>query len=217
MAKVQAQAAETSGVTLASISAAMRRQVETLRRPVMDVAGKLGAVRESVKDIAPKVMRLFAVIQAEYDNVSFVDFARMFDPSVPTSAADRDGVTGYRNHPTYYALTYMRRQSVQRPRGRQGVRDSATDALARSLATILQTIPADQVDQVWKAVQAEFAFTEAVMTRLRKRVGDTRPLFTLNVPRAGVVQVGKVIHMDRVAPAEPEELAQGGRRVKRAA
>jgi hypothetical protein len=153
------------------------------------------------------------------ERFTFVDFVRLFDDSVPTHAADRDGVTGYRNHPTYYTMQYMRRliATQGRQRGPQGVRDSATDALARTLATVLQIV--EDHERVWNAIQTEFQFSERLMTRLRRRVQDTKPLIKLEATRPA--KVGNVIHMDRAA-APPqaeatEPMQQPGRRVSVAA
>jgi hypothetical protein len=176
-----------------TLPANLRRLVFDLRRPIMQAAQKFGVIRESLKELAPRVMRAFAALQAHDAAISFVQFARMIDPTIPTAAADRDGATGYRNHKTYYTLQYMRRLVQLRPRGRQGVRDSATDALARTIATMLQFV-ADP-ESVWKAVQAEFGFSERVITGLRRRVGQTKPLFVAKPQRP--VPVGKVIHMER--------------------
>lgn len=184
-----------------NLSAGMARQVAALKRPVMDAARQFGAVRERLSDLAPKVLRLFASIQAEHDGFTFVDFVRLFDSTVPAHAAERDGVEGYRTHKTYYTLDYMRRLQAGRPRGRQGVRDSATDALARTLATVLQVV--ESPEPVWAAIQQEFGFTERLLTRLRKRVEDTKPLVRLAVAKP--LKVGNVVHMERAtAPATAE-------------
>lgn len=201
------------GVTLDSLSAAHKRTIAGMRRQVLDAARTFGAVRERLSDLAPKVVKLFKDIEGENPSITFVDFTRMFDPSVPTHSRDRDGVIGYLNHRTYYTLQYMRRlvQQKSRPRGAgQGVRDSATDGLARTLKTILQILPEDAQGEIWNVVQAEFGFGERIMTRLRKRVDATKPLFKLDASR---VKVGNVIHMDRAAAAEGEALAQPGRNV----
>lgn len=174
-----------------ALSAALRRQLEALRRPVVQAAQRFGVIRESLRDLAPQVIRLYNAITAENERFSFVEFARLFDHTIPTHAADKDGVIGYRNHKVYYTLQYMRRLVTLRPRGRQGVRDSATDGLARTLATILQIV-ADPAP-VWAAVQQEFRFSERLINNLRKRVENTKPLFALEIRRP--VAVGNVIHM----------------------
>jgi hypothetical protein len=201
-------------VTVESLSAANRRQLTALRRPVMDASRAFGAVRERLTDLAPKVVKLFNAIVADNERITFVDFCRLFDATVPTHAADRDGTTGYRNHRTYYTMAYMRRL-VQlggtRRRVPGGVRDSATDALARTLATVLQIV--EDHERIWSAIQQEFGFTERLMTRLRKRVDNTQPLIKLEATRPA--KVGNVIHMDRTtAPVvEGEELRQPGRQI----
>lgn len=222
----EVEQAEAAGarVTLADLGAAMRRQVEALRRPIVDLANKFAVVRASVKDdLGPKVMQLFNTIKAEHATFSFVEFVRMFAPDLPTNAAERNGVQGYRTHKVYYTLDYMRRQMTQRPRGRAGVRDSAVDSFARSIATILQVVPDASV--VWKAIQTEFNFNARVLGRLQKRVEATKPLFSINLPPRAHVKVGNVIHMEREqADAGGEQAEQAGanlgargRKVKRVA
>lgn len=188
------------------LSAAHRKGVQALRRQVTDAAKQFGVVREKLSDLAPKVVKLFNSITAENANFTFVEFCRMFDPSIPTHAADKDGVIGYRNHRVYYTLQYMRRlvtaNAPGRRRGQQGVRDSATDALARTLATILQIVA--EPEQVFAAVQSEFGFGERLMTRLRKRVEATKPLIKLETARPA--KVGSVVHME--SSARNEDAAQ---------
>jgi hypothetical protein len=194
-------------VSFDTLSASLKRQVTALQKPVSDLAERFSVVRTSLKDIAPKVMGCFNAIKAEHPQFSFVEFARLFAPDLPTHAADRDGgQQGYRNHKVYYTLDYMRRMSNLRPRGRQGVRDSATDGLARAIATILQFRIDPEI--VWNAVQAEFGFTERPMNNLRKRVAATQPLFSVTLPPRAAVKVGNVIHMERqTAPAAAEQPA----------
>lgn len=201
-------------VTVENLSAPLRRQVQALRRPVVDAARQFGHIRERLTDLAPKVIKLFTAIQAEHAAYTFVAFARLFDPSIPTHAADRDGKIGYRNHRVYYTLAYMRRLvqlGGNRRRGQQGVRDSATDALARTLATILQVVA--EPESVWNAIQTEFGFSERLMTRLKTRVSNTQPLFKLAATKPA--KVGDVIHMESTAApaAEGEPLTQPGRNV----
>lgn len=207
-------------LTVEGLSATHKRQLQALRRPVLDAARSFGAVRERLSDLAPRVVQLYNGIAADATRFTFVDFVRMFDTTVPTHAADRDGTAGYRNHRTYYTLAYMRRL-VQLGGGRRrapgGVRDSATDALARTLATIFQVVDNEHAERVWSAIQSEFAFSERLMTRLRKRVEGTKPLIRLEATRPA--KIGNVIHMERAgAPAEgtageTEPMRQPGRSV----
>jgi hypothetical protein len=207
-----------TSITVNQLNAAHRKALQALRRPVTDAAKAFGAVREKLTDLAPKVMKLYNAIVAESETFTFVEFCRMFDPSIPTHAADRDGVIGYRNHRVYYTLQYMRRAvqtaNTGRRRGQQGVRDSATDALARTLATILQIVA--EPEQVYAAVQSEFAFGERLMTRLRKRVEATKPLIKLETSKPA--KIGKVVHMERAAApatdAVGNPLGQPGQRVR---
>ncbi len=206
---------ESIGVN--ALTGVQKRQLAGLKRGVIDASKGLANVREKLSDLAPRVIALFNSIIAENVNFTFVEFCRLFDPSVPTNAADRDGQPGYRNHRVYYTLDYMRRlvrQAGQQRRGRQGVRDSAVDDLARMLATVLQIV--SDPDQVWNAVQAEFHYSERVMTRLRRRVENTKPVLKLAIPKP--VKVSGVIHMEPQRPEEgaaeaAEPMRQAGRNV----
>lgn len=206
--------ADVQNITVNSLSGPHRKALQALRRPILDAAKGFEAIREKLSDLAPRMVKLYNAILGENERFTFVEFVRMFDPTVPTHAADRDQTVGYRNHRVYYTMAYMRRLVVtqSRPRGQQGVRDSATDALARTLATVLQVV--EDAETVWKAIQDEFQFSERLMTRLRKRVDATKPLIKLAAKTP--IHAGSVIHMERVeapAAASTEPLAQPGRRV----
>lgn len=192
------------------LPAKWQREIAAVKRPIMDLAAKFGVVREKIADLAPKVMKLYGQINAsEIGPVSFIDFVRMVDPGVPTHAADKDGEAGYRKHKTYYTLDYMRRLVNLRPRGQRGVRDLATDGLARMIATILQVVkdPAP----VWAAVQTEFRMGERMMTGLRRRVSETKPLLDLSdVAKPFSVESAKVIHMESARDRKAEEQTAAG-------
>lgn len=212
------QGGSVEAISIQTLAKGLRTQVQALRRPILEVSAKFGAVREKLEAIAPKVIKLYNAIIGEHEGFTFVEYVRLFDPTVPTHAPDRDGVTGYRNHRTYYTLQYMRRivqlKNQPRRRGQQGVRDSATDALARTLASMLQVIDGDSAVQLWNAVQSEFGFGERVMTRLRKRVENTRPIITLKIAKPVHVTAKDVVHMERIAPPTAAPLAQPGRNVE---
>lgn len=216
MAKTQAAG---EGVAATEIGAAWKRQIAALAGPVKTLAKSFGVVRESVKnDVGPRVMKLFNAIKAEHAAFTFVEFARLMDPTIPTHATDRGAVVGYRNHKVYYTLMYISRQTTQRKRGAAaggGVRDSAVDSLARTIKTILQ-VAGQQGEVVWQAIQSEFGYGERIMGRLRKRVAATEPLFVINA-KPGNVKVGNVIHMQAAEAANVEEMRQGGQRIRRSA
>lgn len=199
-------------------------EIKATKAGVSALADSLGAARVRSRDLGPKVIGLYDRMKASIGRgFNFVGFARLYDPTVPTHADARDGVEGYRRHKTYYALDYMRRtmQAEDSPRGKAaGVRNNATDALARALATILSIVPKASVESIWTAVQKEFDFGEGLMTRLRDRVVKTQPLFSLQAQR---VKVGNVIHMERpvttsaegkVAAAPIADVEKPRRRVK---
>lgn len=208
----------TSGVTLADLSGAIQKQVKAIKGRVLKIADQFAVVRVSLKEVAPQVMRIFNAIKVEHENFTFVEFARLYAPDMPTHSADRDGVIGYKNHKVYYTLDQMRRVVNLRPRGQQGVRDSAVDALARTIRTVIEVAP-DQAPAIWQAIQAEFQYPERIMNRLKKRVAATEPLFTISKPKGARVKIGNVIHMERTAapqaaaPAGPD-LAQPRQRIR---
>lgn len=188
--------------SLKDLTPGERSQVTGLRRTVSDIADKLGIVRQKVADIAPKVLKLFNELSAKHDNLGgFVGFARLFDPNMPTHAADKDGTPGYRNNKMYQALDYMRRTQrlTNRPRGQQGRRDPATDQLARTLATVLQIVKHDEV--IWQAVQKEFRFGDRSLARLKTRVAEVKPIVDFSDVKKIDVTADEVIHMEPVRPA----------------
>lgn len=203
MAKSAVTGEMPTSITEGKLSGAHRRTLATLKRSVLDAARAFGTVRERLTDLAPKITKLYNGIVAENERFTFVEFARMFDPSVPTHAADRDGTTGYRNHRVYYTLAYMRRlvqtASTGR-RGQQGVRDSATDGFARTIATVLQLVK--DPETVWTAIQSEFDYSERLMTRLRKRVAETQPIIKL--VSTSPAKIGPVVHMTPVVATTSE-------------
>jgi hypothetical protein len=216
MAKTQPVSAANS-VTVADLSPGLRKQVISLRPGITGIVKQFAGFRQKIADIGPRIVKLFSQISAEHEGFTFIEFCRMFDPNVPTKAAD------YRKHATYYTLQYIRRTVQQQNtagqrRGTQGVRDSSTDGLARSLATLLLLIDADSADKLWNAVQTEFQFGERVMTRLRKRVENTQPLVKVAVAKRA--KIANVIHMKPAAPAAEaaaEPMAQPGQRIRRTA
>lgn len=68
--------------------------------------------RKVAKALAPRVMRMYAECQHADPRCTFVQFARTFDHTIPEHAADKDGKRGYRNHPTYAGLDYLRRITI---------------------------------------------------------------------------------------------------------
>jgi len=231
------------------LSAELRKEFNATKGKLLEVSKQAGIVRERMAEIAPRVIGLYDSMRAyarthKMRPPTVADFARMYDPTVPTHAGDQGDVRGYRNHKVYYTITNMQRAEQRAARateaaeggeggGRKtdpnagtidarsanGVREVAVDVLARILKTILQIVPTP--DPIWAAVQDEFKFTNNLMTRLKERVSKTDPLLDLSAQR---VKVGKVIHMERpAAEAEGEEaaprepLAQPGRNISIAA
>lgn len=193
-------------LTYAELSGSLKREIDRIKPELMAFTRKFGGLQESRAELAPRFMQLYNKLAGDNAGFTFVEYARLFDSSIPTNSSLTDG---YRGHRTYQAADYLRRLTRQRPRGRANVRDGATDALARMIATLLQIAPSP--DPIWTAVQAEFKFGERAMTGLKRRVESTKPLITLRAQR---IQVGNVIHMAQpeAVPQAPT-VAQGRRRV----
>src|SRR6267143_2164994 len=115
---------EAKVITLETLSAARRRTIGNLKRPLMDLVQRFSGFRDKVKDSAPKYGAEFAAIKADAaamdPPVSFglADFARLFDPSVPSHPAEKNGIQGYRVHKVYYTLDYMQRSLRVKSKGR---------------------------------------------------------------------------------------------------
>lgn len=209
-----------TNVALETLSATLRKQVTAVRGTITKLAKDYGVIREKVAEVAPRVIKLFKAIQNEQNGVTMADFARIFDPSVPTHAADdkKTGAKGYRSNRTFQAISYMQ-QIVQRAergpsQGRQGKRDPATDQLARMISTILQVIrPADH-GVVWQAVKDEFRFGDKALAGLTKRVEAADPLIDLKAAVKPVsVAPSNIHHMPRLVPApSPAEALAGAAR-----
>lgn len=208
--------ADGIGLKFEELSATFQKQIKGIRSKVVTAGKTLWEARKKVKDIAPEVIGLLKDMSAEHKTMTMIEFVRFIDPTVPASAQDRDGETGYRNHPTYAAVRYMQQVMTQKPRGKQGSRDSALDQLARSLATVLQ-IPGI-ADKVWAAVVNEFHLEERSLDRLKKRVANTRPIVDLSEAVKPVhIDRAKVIHMEPKAARTAVNAAgvaggQGGER-----
>jgi len=78
---------------------------------VRAAATALAIPRAKLCDLAPRVMAMYNGLNGT-QRITFVQFCRMIDPSVPYDAQS------YRNHPTYYGFTYMRRIEARRTRGK---------------------------------------------------------------------------------------------------
>lgn len=192
---------------IGDLSAAERGAIGGLKRQVTGFAEKFSVIKTTASDLAPKVMKLFNELAAKYDTLGgFVGFARLFDTGMATHAADKDGVSGYRNNKTYQALDYMRRtlRLTNRPRGQQGRRDPATDQLARTLATVMQVVRGADAAVVWAAVATEFDLKERAIARLKTRVEQVKPIIDLTGVRQVPVNAGRVIHMNRADFREVE-------------
>lgn len=193
-------------ITLESLSAALRREVQGFKGKIASLAKDYGIARDKLKEIAPKVMALFDKIKGEQPGTRFTlaDFARLFDTSVPTHprATAQNPDPGYTANRTYNALDYMQRSLRPPRRGRQGVWDPATAQIPRLLATILQIVV--DHDLVWTAVREQFNIqNERTMKALQNKVQQTKPLLDLSGLKPA--KSAKVVRME---PIKREDVGQ---------
>lgn len=202
------------------LSAGDQKTVKGLAGTVAAISKQFEDVREKAREAAPRIMRFFKELQVKHDSLDFVGFVRLFDPTLPPHADEKNGVKGYRTNRTYYALDYMRRLLTVRTGGARGQVDPATDELARLIATMLTVVK--DPEPIWKAVATELQFGDRAIARLKTRVGATKPLLNLGIKPLNI-PAAQVIHMEPRAKAAGVpavagvDLAQRGKRAKIAA
>jgi hypothetical protein len=77
---------------------------------VMNFGRDAETLRNTAATLAPRFLGVWDGMRKEIDPAfTFLQFVRALDPTIPMHAADRDGVRGYRNHPTYTGAMYLRR------------------------------------------------------------------------------------------------------------
>jgi hypothetical protein len=175
---------------LAQLSKASQAGVRSLSGAFRSMTDAFREVQRKISDKGGKFVTLFNSIRAELDKVQegsgagfgVADFARLFDPTVPTHA-DRDaqGEDGYKAHNAFQTMNYMIRtqRAKANPRGRQGVRDLATAKLERALAMIVAIVTPDTEAILWEAVKSQFGLQERGITQLRNRTHATKPLLDM--------------------------------------
>lgn len=245
MAKSQtARVVGTITAAAVTLSAALKSKVAGMKAAAQGLAAKYGEVREKVNESAPRFMALFNEIKQAQDNpdgFGLADFARLFDSTVPTHAADNNEGVGYRNHRMYYTLAYMQRVQRQKdkPRGTQGKFNGASAKLERLIATLL-TVAKDPAP-LWERVSEEFAMQPRTLAILKNRVEQVQPIMDLTKIMGSKkidFSAAPAIHMERTAAGSGGEagdatseveasatrtragidsLAQSGRRVRRSA
>jgi hypothetical protein len=174
-------------------------------------------MRTKAEDIAPAFMALYNdavghVRSVEERELSFVEFARALDPSIPFASS---GANSYKNNRAYQSALYLRRVASSGPRRKLGVDEQrqkeldglAVDLTARALKTLVLVLGADRV---WDAIAREGGLVSAdgrtrKLQNLRKRVDAVEPLF--KVSAKAKLGPAEVVHMPRSteAAAEPSQ------------
>lgn len=163
-------------------SAAVMRQVKTIRKSFLAYVQGWGALVESRAELAPRFMRAF-----RSSGMSLPDFVRLLDPTVPTRRAD------YRRHRSLMAAEYLRTlvtPAARRRRAQAARAPQMRDVLARTLATIVSVVADPEV--VWRALAAECIWTPTRVQHMRERVAETQPL--LRLPRVRSI-TPQIVHI----------------------
>lgn len=201
------QTAEPSNDLIGKLSATTRKALDGVRGQFRDYTKAFGVMLQKRSDLADPLMKLYGACLSELGRLTFVNFLRMIDPSMPTNRDEEEiggkVVAGYRTHPSYQAGLYLQRLTTGqaaggRTGGRRGVRGiNAVDRMARILATMIPLV-ADE-SKFWQAVGVELQIDGAALTRLQNRTKETEPLIKL--PNLKVKIPVKVIH---IAPTQME-------------
>lgn len=187
--KVRQALGKASNVIVATVGAkitpALRKQIDTLRKPFMSYAKDFTLVQESREELAPRFMKIFgAYMQATGE--SFVAFVRTIDPTVPQ---DRDG---YRAHRSYQAAEYLRRLRNQgSQQGRAKPVRSRLAVTARLLGTLASIVK--DPGEFWNGIASELTLTPRQITRLRDMAKAMQPV--IDVSKIKPVDV-KIVHQE---------------------
>jgi hypothetical protein len=199
------------------VPAAQMKRIDNLRRPFMAFATAFGPIAQKRAEFAPAFMREYTAWRETIGRgaaSSFVNFVRLFDKTVPQHAGDgKAGDGGYKSNKVYQAADYLRRAIVVRSdNARRGATLTATQQLARTVATVLTT--GLDAQTVWNAVEKELGITGRRLENLRKLTGTIKPV--LNLTGAGKVRAA-VVHMSqaeivKLRRVEEPETAAGARK-----
>lgn len=177
----------------AKLSPAVRRLIDSVRKPFASYLAKFRLVEETRSEFAPIFMKAYHAWAAETGIDSFVAFVREVDPRLPIGRED------YKGHSIYQAALYLQRLSAAKG-GSRRVGASAAPArsklsdMARMIAAFLPLV--SNPDEVWEGLAREFALTTRQVGNLRTLVARVEPIAKIKIARPQPVQV---IHME--APA----------------
>lgn len=186
----------------AEMTAALRKEIDGLRKPFAGFASDFAKLSETRGELAPKFWKVFGNYTAQVGG-SFVDFVRVLDPTVPSDRA------AYRAHRAYQAADYLRRLVSRRDTGGRATRPvrSNVTIMARLLATLIPLVK-DQ-ESLWQGLGAELGLRPRQLTRLRNEVATVRPIVEIN---AKPVETLKVIHMPTPQEIEARQAQKSQRR-----
>ena len=172
------------------VSAKLEKIIDGIKQPFVRFVKGFAELEQKRTDLAPKFMKAANTFMAETGG-SFVDFVRYIVPGVGPSVAE------YKIHPAYNAAQYLKRKAEQIARAEREPETpqqraervatspaTANTALARVVATLLELIPADQVDQFKAAMRSELHWAERKVERVMADAEErVDPLVAIKVPK----------------------------------
>lgn len=169
------------------ISAPLRRQIDSLRKPFTSFSQHFAVTTASRAELAPRFMKTYGVYLTQTGG-TFVAFVRLLDPTVP---AERDA---YRAHKAYQAAEYLRRLVSRREPGTSASSTSRGPSALLNFARVVKSmLPIVRGDEtIWRALETECGFTARQITRLRSAVASTAPLLAIT---HGKPMMARIVHL----------------------
>lgn len=190
MAKKKTAAATGDNVIAFRIDTLPPEHKATLRAltpGVLSAARTWGDWNVKIKDLAPRVIRLFIALQYYFTTIPgakafrFIDFVRLFDPQTPEHAED------YRTYRTYYTLRNMQtvynaanRESAEGQTQGGPIRDKAV-VLAARLMLAFQALPGVDGNKIVVDAINEVGLSKNVQKRFADRMASLKPMFLATV------------------------------------
>lgn len=168
------------------LPAKVLRAIDAIRVPFSAFVDDFTTLTSDRETLAPKFMRAFDLWKAETGG-GLADFVRLFDPTVPPSAAD------YKRHPAYNAADYLRRlvaqgsredeTPMQRAKRLAAAPVSPRRVLAQVLAAFLKVIDPATLDTIYASVKERNHWTDGQVEGLKELVEEESPLVSVRGPR----------------------------------
>lgn len=211
--------ADVASIDLKNFSTKVRDGIAGLKKTVAGLAKDLAVFREKALDAAPRLMKVFKLACAENDDLKWIDFVRLFDPTVPAwPKVDDTRGPGYQAHKTFNAMQYMKR--LEDTKGRRGqknadgttqVRGGAADTLAAILGMVA-ALPGLDMERIYTTIKSRANYSDKALNNLKRRVERVTRIADVEVSK-GEVHIVRV-HAAPATETEPAEpMARGGQAV----